>query len=213
MAKLTKCSMPVSNLIPDQTSMAILKSGPNSYASPKNVQIADTPGRCGRLSSNIYRQNNGIPLYLSIVRLRHKDLPPTSTRTSATKLHRQAAEQRRPSSAVTPLLRTEVLAQVQQSQCLKRQRIRADELLSRAVSVADHSRLPPWLHGWYGRRSADARAPHGHTQRKQQTPLPASQKLTTYIVIVICYHCYCSSSTALVLLLFVLRFSVIRQSI
>lgn len=83
----------------------------------------------------------------------------------------------------------------------------------RPATVVVHSRPPPGLHGWYGRRSADARAPHGHTQRKQQTPLPASQKLTTYIVIVICYHCYCSSSAALVLLLFVLRFSVIRQSI
>lgn len=84
---------------------------------------------------------------------------------------------------------------------------------SRPATVAVHSRPPPGLNGWYGRRSADARAPHCHAQRKQQTPRPASQKPTTYIVIVICYHCYCSPSTAFELLLFVSRSSVVRQSI
>jgi len=48
---------------------------------------------------------------------------------------------------------------------------------SRPTTVTVHSRPPPGLNGWYGRRSADARAPHCHAQRKQQTPCPASQKL------------------------------------
>lgn len=49
---------------------------------------------------------------------------------------------------------------------------------------------------WVGRtvgtvgRSADARAPHGRVQRKQQTPYSAAPRLTTYIVIVICYYSY-----------------------
>jgi len=58
---------------------------------------------------------------------------------------------------------------------------------ARPTAVAVHSRPPRGPHGWLGRRSADVRTPHGHAQRKQQTPLPARKMLTTYIVIVICY--------------------------
>ncbi|XP_025199133.1 uncharacterized protein LOC112597340 [Melanaphis sacchari] len=56
-------------------------------------------------------------------------------------------------------------------------------------------------YGWYGRRSADARTPHDHAQRKQQTPYPATLWLRRILSLLFVTSVTVSPSIAFKLLL------------